>query len=252
MQHIFGSGILWGTPLTDANGVAIANPTPVQFGVLQDVSVEIAAENKMLHGQNQFPIDVARGKGKITCKAKNALVNGALINSIYFGQTVGANHTKDFYDTTGTAIPATPFQITITPPGSGTFAQDLGVRDQTGRQYTRVASGPATGQYSLSGAVYTFASADQGVKVFIDYQYTLTEAIAKQSTVLNLPMGYAPEFRADLSNPYKGKHLTLILFKCIASKLAIATKLDDFAIPEFDFDAFADGSGQVLKWAVSE
>ena len=204
-QYSFGSGILWGIPTADANGAAIANPTPVQFGVLQDVTVDVGFDTKLLHGQNQFPVAAGRGKGKITGKAKFAQVNGALFNSLFFGQTMTAGIIADVYQTTGTAIPTTPFTITVTPPSSGTYSFDLGVRNSHGVPMTRVASAPATGQYSQAGAVYTFAAADVGQIVYINYQYTATSTTAKKMGVINLPMGYAPTFKAELSMPYNGQ-----------------------------------------------
>ena len=253
MENIFGSGILWGTQLTDASGNAIANPTPVIFGVMQDVALDISWDTKMLYGQNQFPVTVGRGKGKITGKAKAAQLYGAILNSVIFGQTVTSGITSDVYDTTGATIPTTPFQITPTVPNAGTWAADLGVLNgTTGVPLTVVASGPATGQYSVAAGVYTFAAADTGTKVFINYQYTATSTTAKKSTVASLVMGQAPTFRADILMPYAGKTLIWTLNKCVSSKLSIATKLDDFAIPEFDFDAFSDGSNNVLTWALSE
>jgi len=248
----FGAGALWGTPLTDANGAAIANPTPVLFGVLQEVSVDISGDIKELHGQNQFAEAVARGKTKISCKAKFGRINGLMLNSLFFGQTVSSGILADVYDTVGQAIPATPFTITIAPPSSGTWTRDLGVRDANGNPMTRVASGPATGQYSVAAGVYTFAAADTGLTVFISYQYTATSTVAKKSTVMNLAMGAAPSFRTDLSDGFQGGQTALSLYKCISTKLSFATKLDDFLIPEMDFSAFADSSGKVLDWGTSE
>lgn len=243
MQLGFGAGILWGTPLTDANGNAVANPTPVQFGALQDVSVDFSADIKQLFGSNAYPLVAARGKSKISGKAKAAQINGATLNSIYFGYVPTSGITADVYDTTGTPIPTTPFQITPTPPSSGTWAQDLGVRNASSVPMTRVASAPTTGQYAVTAGVYTFATADQGATVYINYQYTATSTVAKRIALSNVVMGAAPTFRCDLSIPYAGKTLTLVLFNCVANKLSLATKLDDFTIPEFDFEAFADASG---------
>jgi hypothetical protein len=252
-QFVFGSGILWGTPSTDAAGNAIANPTPVQFGTLQDVSLDVSFENKELHGQNQFAVAVGRGKGKISGKAKFAQINGLLLNSLLFGQTMTAGIVSDVYDTTGAAIPATgPYTITPTVPSSGTWSVDLGVRDSSGLPMIRVASAPATGQYSVTAGVYTFASADAGKTVFVNYQYTATSTGAQKSTVQNVIMGYAPSFRVDLFTPFQGKSMIWTLPKAISTKLTIATKLDDFAMPEFDFQGFADDSGNVLSYAVSE
>lgn len=253
MENIFGAGLLWGIPLQDASANLISNPTPVLFGVLQEVGLDISFDTKMLYGQNQFPATVGRGKGKISGKAKAGQIYGALLNSIVFGQTMTNNILSDIYDTTGANIPTTPFQITVTPPNSGTWSVDLGViSGVTAVPLTRVASAPATGQYSVAAGVYTFAAADVGIKVFINYQYTATLAAAKQSAVANLPMGYTPTFRCDILMPYSGKTLIWTLQNCVASKLSIATKLDDFAIPEFAFDAFATVGNQVLTWALSE
>jgi len=251
-QYGFGAGALWGTPLTDAFGNLLANPSPILFGVLQNVSVDISGDIKELNGQNQFAVAVGRGKGKITGKASFAQINGAIINSLFFGQTMTSGILSDVYDTTGAAIPTTPYQITPTVPGSGTWSADLGVRDANGLPMTRVTSAPATGQYSVSAGVYTFAAADTGKTVFISYQYTATSTVAKTSTVMNVPMGYAPQFRCDLFNGYSGKALALTLYGCVANKLSLATKLDDFMMPDFEFAGFADSAGRVLSWGTSE
>lgn len=250
--YVFGAGVLWGTPLTDSSGAAIANPTPVQFGALQDVSLDISFDVKMLHGPNQFPLAVGRGKGKISGKAKAAEINGSLLNSIVFGQTKTTGIIGDVWATTGTAIPGTPYQITPAVPGSGTWSKDLGVEDANGVPMTRVASAPATGQYSVAAGVYTFASADTTKLVSINFQYTATSTTAPKSTIANVQMGYAPTFMADLYLPFNGKSMILTLNSCVATKLNLATKLDDFMIPEFDFEAFADASGNVGTWATTE
>jgi hypothetical protein len=52
------------------------------FGVLQDVSVDISGDIKELYGQNQFAEAVARGKAKISCKAKFGRINGRCSTSV--------------------------------------------------------------------------------------------------------------------------------------------------------------------------
>ena len=187
-------------------------------------------------------------------KAKFARMNGLMINSLFFGQTVTSSIVADYNDVIGTPIPTTPFTITIAPPSSGTFAADLGVRNASGNPMVRVASAPTTGQYSvvIGTGVYTFAAADVGLTVFISYQYTAASTVAKTSIVNNVAMGSAPAFQVDLSDGFLGNGLTLTLYKCIATKLAFATKQDDFLIPELDFSAFANAAGQVMKWGTSE
>lgn len=261
-QYSFGAGVLWGTPLSDSSGNAISNPTPVQFGVLQNVTLDITFENKMLYGSNQFPVAVGRGKGAVTGKAQAAQIFGRMWNSIFFGQTLTAGIINDVYATTGKAIPETPFTITVSSgaesatvtqiPDSGTWAADLGVLDANGLPMVRVASSPATGQYTVAAGVYVFASADAGKMVRISYQYTAVSTTASKSTIINQPMGYAPVFRCDLLLPYQGKNLIVTLPQCISTKLSIATKQDDFNIPEFDFSAFADSSGNILTYGTTD
>jgi hypothetical protein len=251
-QYNFGAGVLWGTPTFDATGAAVANPTPLMLGVTQEVSVDISGDIKELYGQSQFPVQVARGKMKITGKAKYGQFNGAIINSLFFGQTVTSSLYSIVNDVTGAAIPSTPFTITPVVPSSGTWTGDLGVRNSSGNPMTRVASAPTTGQYSVTAGAYLFAAADTGQTVFISYQYTATSTVAKTSVVQNVAMGQAPQFRADFFNQLGGNGLALTLYACVSNKLALQTKLDDFLIPELDFSAFADSSGNVLKWGSAQ
>lgn len=255
MQFLFGTGVFWGTPLTDANGAAIANPTPIQLGVMQDFSLDISFETKELYGQSQFPVAVGRGKGKMTGKSKTAQMNGTALNSLFFGQTVTAGQTDTFYDVSGQVITTVTGVTTVTPvpPNSGVFSYGLGVRDANGLPMTRVTSSPTAGQYSLdnSTGVYTFATADAGNVVFISYQYTVS-GTGVTSTIKNVIMGAAPTFQGDLYIPYAGKSLVITIPRCISSKWSLATKLDDFIIPEFDFSGFADEAGNALYWSLSD
>jgi hypothetical protein len=251
-QYAFGSGVLVGTATTNAFGAAITTPTPIQFGILQEASVDMSFDVKELFGQYQFPVAIGRGKGKITGKAKWAQLNGITINSLFFGQTLTNGELGEVIDTVGTAIPATPFTITPTVPNSGTWTVDLGVLDTNGLPMTRVVSAPATGQYSVAAGVYTFAAADTLKVVRISYQYTATSTTRKRMTISNVLMGNAPQFRADLMVPYDGKQFVLTLPACVGTKLSFATKSDDFMVPEFDWSSFADAAGNVAYLGLSE
>jgi hypothetical protein len=257
--YTFGVGNMYVTQLTDASGNSVANPTPYPLMVLQEGSIDISADIKQLWGQNQFAVAVGRGKAKVDVKVKPARIFAGLWNAIFFGQGNTAGLIANFTDTSaGTAIPTTPFQITIAPPSSGVYAADMGVIDAgTGLPFTRVAAAPATTQYSVNTAtgVYTFASADNvsAKSVQINYQYTTsTAATGTKQSVLNVAMGYAPFFKADLTVVYAGKIVTFSMPRCVASKFNFAMKNEDFAVPEFDFSAMDDGTGNVLKYSTSE
>lgn len=260
-MYLFGSGFLYGTPTADATGAAIANPTPILLGTLQEVSVDFGFEIKLLHGQLQFAVAAGRGKGKVSGKAKVATINAAAYASLIFGGTPTSSIIAAVNNVTGKAIPSTPFTITATTtetatttqiPSSGTWLADLGVRDQNGNPMTRVASAPTTGQYSVSAGAYVFAAVDVGLIVYISYEYTATSTTAKTFDLTNQQMGYAPTFSAVLSAPFQGKNFHCKLPQCISNKLGISFKNDDFAIPEFDFDCFANAAGLVARFAMTE
>lgn len=252
-QYVFGAGVIWATPLVDAYGNTVSNGTPVQLAVCQEIGMDEGFETKKLYGQNQFPVDVGRGKGNLAVKAKFAQVNGLVVSSLYFGQTLSTGLDGHVFDTTGATIPATPFQITPTVPSSGTFARDLGVRDSNGLPVTKVASAPAAGQYSVSGGgVYTFAAADTGKQVFISYAYTATVAGANKMTIQNLPMGAAPIVQLEVFFSKNGKQFGTRYPQAIASKLGWQSKLDDYMVPELEFECFADSAGVALYRSFSE
>lgn len=264
MQFVFGPGNLVATPLTDAYGNALSNPTPRLLGGFQEAAFSSSAENKMLYGPNQYPIAVGRGKGKTSMKVKAAQVSIDKWNALYIGQP--ANQTTGvlaaFIDTVGTAIPGTPYQITpVTTYASyltGTspaFDYDLGVQDGNGNVYTRVASSPATGQYSLSAGVYTFAAADTTKTVFVSFAYTATAATGAKNAyvnVANVLMGQAPTLQLDFAASFGPNPLLITLFQAINSKLDLSTKLDDFAIPDLEFDAFANASNLIYRIAAGQ
>lgn len=253
MQLSFGSGALIGTQTSDAYGTPIANPTPVQFGVLQNASLDVSFDVKELYGQGQFPVAVGRGKGKIACKAAFAQLNGLVLNTMVFGQTLATGTIGQVVDVVGAAVPASPNQITATPPSGASWVRDLGVRNSNGVALRCVGSAPASGQYAVAaGGVYTFASADAGNTVYVSYQYTATSATGQRSTIVNVPMGSAPFFRADLMLNFGGKQSIWSLPSCMSHKLALATKLDDFTMPDFEFAGFADSFGNVLTYSTAE
>lgn len=245
----FGAGVLFGVQTHDVNGTAVANPTPVQFGTLQEVGLDMSFENKKLYGNKQFPIAVGRGKGSISMKAKMADIDGAMLANLFFGNGASAG-IKSTVNNYAAAIPTTPYQIVVTPPNSGSFVTDLGVINaSTGLPMTRVASAPATGQYSVSAGTYTFAAADTGLGVLISYEYSATSTSAKYGSISNQLMGYSPFFMCELSNSYQGKSLLLKFNRCTSSKLALPFKNEDFMMPDFEFEAMADDAGNIGTWA---
>lgn len=249
-MEMFGTALMWATPQTNAAGAAVANPTPLLFGTMQEAEIEIKTDLKQLHGQNRFPVKVAGGKGSISGKAKFATIFGGMLETIMFGQAGSAGITSMVYDTTGATVATT---VTPTVPSSGTWAKDLGVvMASTGIPLTRVAATPAAGQYSVAAGVYTFNASDVGKTVYINYGYTATSTVARKGTLQNLPMGQVPTFSLDLYSPYDGKQIVFNFPRAISDGIKLGFKNDDFTVPDLGFQCFADTAGVVATWSLSE
>jgi len=255
MQLAFGAGALWGNR-TDATGSGIG---PDQFGILQDVQIDWDWTTKELWGQFQFPVDIARGQGKITGRAKFARIFGAIYGDLFFGQTPASGQLTVSENEAATVPATTPF--TVTAANAVNFADDLGVYyasgGNAGNRFTRVTTPSAAGQYSvnLATGIYTFAAADAGAALLVSYLYTVSGS-GKKLVLTNQFIGYTPTFKATF---YTTKTtggvptgLALVLNACTATKLSLPTKIDDYEIQEFDFSAFADPTGTIGTLSVGE
>lgn len=235
----FGSGVLIATP-------SGANATPVQFGSLQDVSLDISFSSKQLFGQYQFPIAFARGEGKISGKAKFANIDGSLFNSCFFGQTSNAGQKLWAYNEAGTVPSASPYAYSVANLAG--FDADLGiVYAASGLALTRVTSAPAVGQYSVAAGVYTFNSGDAGKAILASYSYSQA-ANGSRAVIANKLMGVAPSFQIDFyqTNPnVAGAQWSLRLYNCVSTKLSVASKTQDFIVPELDFEAYANAANSI-------
>jgi hypothetical protein len=243
-MYSFGSGVLFGTR-TD-----IANATPVNFGLVQEVTIEETASIKELTGQYQRPVAVARGTIKTTGKAKVARISGLAFANLFYGVTPTSGQLATSFAEAG-AVPGTS-PYTVSAANASTWVKDLGVLyAATGLPLSQVASAPAAGQYAVVAGIYTFAAADTGKAVLISYNYTLA-ATGQQFTVANQLLGTTPSFQANFYTTFQGQAISLKLNNCTSNKLSFHTKLEDFVMPEFDFSCFADAAGNVMTWSFAE
>jgi hypothetical protein len=243
-MYSFGSGVLLGTR-TD-----IENATPINFGLVQEVTIDQTATLKEIHGQYQFPLAGARGTIKTTGKAKVARISGLAFANLYYGLTPAAGQVATSFAEAGMVAASTPYIVTVV--NEATFVNDAGVLYATGGlPLTKVASSPGAGQYSVAAGVYTFNSADAGKAVLVTYTYTIASA-GQKFTVANQLIGTTPTFQAVFYTTFQGQAVNLQLNNCTSSKLSFGTKLEDFTLPEFDFSCFADSSGNVMTWSFTE
>lgn len=245
-KHSFGSGFLYGIPTG-------ANPTPEQFGTLQEVMLDISFTTKKLHGNKQFPVAIGRATASITGKAKAAAISSRAFNTLFTGQAQVAGgllvvNEEAITPAAGTATVAQPTNI----------VDDLGVvYAATGIRLVRVASAPSVGQYSvvIATGVYTFNAGDNSVPMKVSYsRSTSTGSQAQSTTFINQPMGSSPVFAVVLNVPYQAGNsaITFKLFQVQSMKLSFGFKNEDFTVPEFDFEAFQDDSGQVYQLTTTE
>jgi hypothetical protein len=242
-QALFGPGILYLTR-TD-----VTPSTPFNVGFVNEFSIDISFDTKQLFGQNQYPLLAARGTAKATGKIKAATLSGQALNSLLIGGSWTTGTQYEMNTTAATAIPATPFQITPTVPNTGTWNADLGVVNAANNEpLLKVTSSPTAGQYSVSAGLYTFSSADQvaGISVIITFAYTYTTGATGQNQILNNNLiGTTPTFQLDYKSTLYGATYYLRLFQAIGGKFALAHKITDFVMPEYDFDFFANSAQQI-------
>lgn len=100
-------------------------------------------------------------------------------------------------NTEARSIPGTgPF--TITAAKASVFAFDEGVTlVSDGSAFEAVASGPATGQYSVNNTtgVYTFAAADAGKAILIAYSYNVPDAALEAISLRLITLRYKAKGR---------------------------------------------------------
>jgi hypothetical protein len=242
-QYMFGAGQFWFVPNA---GNLTTTPTPLRLATLQEVSLEFGAEMKELYGENQYPETVAIGKRKVSGKAKIGRWNTTAMNQLMFSgsQSVGMDLVN--VNESGTIPAMSTFTIQVTD--HTTFVEDLGVTYANGTPFINIGSASlsAVGQYKVdaSTGTYTFFSGDASAPVKITY----TKASASVGTTLiidNQIMGYGPVFQCVFRAAFRNQECNIVLQACIAGKISLQSKVDDFTTPEIDFSAFQDATGRV-------
>ena len=171
-----------------------------------------------------------------------------MLNNLFFGNTQSAGQLMTVVNEAGVVA-----SNAYTALNGATFATDLGVTyAATGVPLTKVASAPATGQYSVNSStgVYTFAAGDTGTSsgVVVNYTYNLA-ATGNTATIINQAMGSNVQFKGIYTTalPIQGviKRMTLQFNVMTTSDLKMSAKQDDFMMPEMSASVMADSAGNV-------
>ena len=245
-MFVFGSGVLIGTQL----GVTPA--TPINFGLVQKVSLETSVAVKELYGEYAFPVAVGSGTRKVMCKATLARFSGQAIGRLFYNQAPAVGSTISEFAELHTIPASSPYTVTVA--NSGHFVADQGViYASSGLPLIAVAASPAQGQYAVAAGVYTFAAADAQANVLISYAYTAPSS-GQSLAIPNPLIGSTANFTATLfaTDPTTNLQFSVSLVQCVASKFSFDTSLEDFAKPDFEFQAQANAAGQVMTFNFGE
>jgi hypothetical protein len=231
---------MYGNP---TGGNAATPSWPQRFGTVQNVDLEISQKLVPLYGQNKFPDDVAPSDMKVTGKGGFANIEIDIYNALFYGDTVATGITAVSPEESH-AIAGT---VTVVPPSSGTFGEDLGVVNGTTGKPLIKNAGVGVGQYNNTGAAYSFNATDvaSAFPVLISYTYTLTTG--RTLTVTNHIQGYGPTFELFLLEPYQGTN-GVHLYSVRASKMSNPLKRDNYVISDFEFEGFANAAGNVIDF----
>lgn len=211
------------------------NPTPVRIGGLQDISLTFKTGVKPVLSQYRFPIKFTVADNNISAVAKMAKIDGALFAELVYGKSWTPGSLKTVIDFAA-IVPITGPSI-VTPTFTGTFFLDLGVVDATtGLPLTRVPSAPTAGQYTVDGSgVYGFAGQLIATPVRISLAYQSTDG---RSLLLNNELfQFAPTFAVLLTTVFNCKQVSFWLPMAVSEQLIMPMRLEQYAIPEFSFQA---------------
>lgn len=254
----FGPGIL----IVSRTDITI--PSPINVGYAQEFSIEAAGTTKQLYGQFQWPLAVARGTIKGTGKFKAATLSGLAWGALFYGGTGPSTTNQIAWNPGSTFTLSTASTAAVQVGSSLTFDADLGITYvASGLPFQRVSTGnEAAGKYSVGSTapgLYNFAAADTtagptgGTPVKITYTNTTT--VGQSLIATNQLIGSTPTFQIDYYTNFNqptAKPFVVRLYSAVAAKHMIASKLEDYILPEFDFDIFANAAGQVYNMVFPE
>jgi hypothetical protein len=240
----FNFGI--GTVIGRRTDTAAATTQPSFFGVIQDITIDMDQTLVELYGQLKMPVDIAPSKLKVSGKAKFARLQLNQLNNMILGNTVTSAGGFDMASAEGHNVTVTTFTVT----NGSTFVQDLGVfYHSTGKQLAPIGSAPPVGSYIAGAAgtgTYTINSGDESIQLDVYYTYTVTTQ--QNMVATNNFMGTGPIFELTCVNHYTNNlgvanELGIRLNACRSSKFTFPFSNIQYTIPDFDFQAFADSSG---------
>lgn len=178
-----------------ATSGALSNNFIVGNGTVESIAANVnIATTELADGNSDFPMGVydtgKSGQLVVTMSSFQPELYAALMGTVIKEMT----DTELWAADQEISVPEdTPYTVKLshTPKDDGTFV--LVNRDAS--PFVKVDSDPAQGQYSVSGDIVEFNSADAGIGVFLTYEW-----IANKASLMSLPaIGVRPVVQAIVS-----------------------------------------------------
>lgn len=222
------------------------NASKVSLAVIKNWTFELSQESSDLQGSGLDLLDTLPIKRSLKGKLSLSDFSSSIIAAVTSGTTISAG--VKLGTTYQTTVPSTPFQVTPTPPGSGTFYKDLGVVDlDAKKEMTCAATATGTGVYAVNESTgqYTFNTADATHNVLISYSYSVagsgqTLEIASASAGV-ASSTYALHFYGSAG----GKSYGIYIPACRLPNLSLTMAPDAWSDVSVDYTAFLDGSNKL-------
>jgi len=215
--------------------------------LLQSASVDISSSTKGLKGTGLYDEIVAVMGQEVSIKAANAYCLSGM-EAVASGGTLAAG--SKWIQTDAKTAAAS---VSITPPGSGTFARDLGVTLANGQPGKYNSGTVALGEYHLTtgftAAPYIFNASEAGT-LQIKYLYTLSTG--ETLTVLNTAVGLLVPvgvrvFNVSTDSLGVVRKIGRYFPSCALAKFSVASKVGDFMSVDLEFKAMASLGSTVYE-----
>lgn len=203
-----------------------------RVGTVSDVEVDIELSVEDLSTGRVFPIDSAVKGGKLSVKATQSEIDGALIAALLnTTPAVGSLLTaRETFTGTSLTLAHTPVNV-------------FGVRGSDGTTYTLTTGTLGAGQYTLTAGAVAVASNPGAIAV--EYEYS---AVTGTTITVSNSDGYqAPTVEARFFNTYAGREVGVRVFALVVPKVDLAFKAGAFATGKLEGTAKEDSLGRVFS-----
>jgi|ERR1700722_217940 len=249
-----GTGVIFVNP---SGGNLASNVTPFRPFTIQNFDLTVKGKVQKLMGQYNTAENLARVDQEFSFKFEMGRVDFFALNQMFYADTfAGGGHVVQV--TEQHTVPATsPYTITIAPPSSGTFYQDLAVEyaGAFGARFVKGTPSATAGIYSVveTTGVFTFASGDASAAIQISYAYTIASTPGTGYQANGQFQGWCPALDLWVYENYKGNYLatangTIHLTNAVLAEIGYSHKRDNYEMCSISGECAMNNSGLIAEY----